>query len=294
MNQEHLIHTGVDLHIHTLVSDGFHTPPEMLLAAAAAGLRTVSITDHDAIGAYRHWPDLFTQAHALGLSLTTGIELDTEYRGVEVHLLGYGFDWQHPALNEHLGRVQEQRRLRIGEQIRVVNQVMNKELVSVRDVFLETRDTVMKPHLIRPLLESGACGDSYGAVQDWFRAHVHSDIEVEKLSMPHAIDLIHQAGGRAVLAHPGFIKGLPETGLDAALGEILDELAGWGVDGVEVVYNYQDAHRAAKDPQQEAERAGRLVSLVRALAEERNLLMTRGSDAHHRDDLKPFAEKSFV
>ena len=284
---------AMDLHLHTVVSDGYHTPPQMLEAAAAAGLKTVSLTDHDAVGAYRHWPGLLERAKALGLDLKVGIELDTQFLEQEVHLLGYDFHLDDPDLNEHLDKVQKQRRVRIGDQVRQVNRMVGRELIRHEELFPQGRDTLMKPHLIRPLLETGTVGEQYGEVQKWFGEHVHTSFEVDKLPMREAIAMIHRAGGKAVLAHPGFIKGLPEDRLAPFLGLVLDRLQAWGLDGVEVAYNYQDPRRAEREPDAEAQREARLVATIRRLCLERNLLMTRGSDAHRAEDIAPFATRGF-
>jgi predicted metal-dependent phosphoesterase TrpH len=144
-----------DMHIHTLVSDGEEEPLAMMQAARQLGLRRISFTDHDAIGAYRHFGDLFAVARDLRLELISGIELDSEFRGMEVHVLGYGFDLGDRALSDYLARNQALRRRKVQLQIEIVNRHFGRLVVDPERVFLPRRDTMMKPHLVHAMLALG-------------------------------------------------------------------------------------------------------------------------------------------
>ncbi len=273
----------IDLHLHTLVSDGHATPLEMLAAAQAAGLKQVSFTDHDALGAYRHWGDLFARAGELGIDLISGIELDTNYRDEELHLLGYGFRIDDKALNERLRLVQGLRRQRVLRQLEDINRYFGRKVVDRKKVILPQRDSLMKPHLVHAMLDEGLFPD-YREAARWLSVNAQVPIHVPKLPMADAIRMIVQAGGEAVLAHPGYIVAETPIGLD----EMLAELAPLGLAGIEVDYPYyQEKEPAPAFPDREAESA--MVERLRALADRFRLKKTRGSDAHDVEALMKYA-----
>jgi hypothetical protein len=117
-----------DFHLHTLVSDGTATPLEMLSAAHDVGLKLISLTDHDALGAYRHFGDMFACAKDLGIELISGIGLDTNFQGREVHLLGYGFDLNNGPLNTHLNLTQRLRKEKVMLQLAIINRFFGRQV----------------------------------------------------------------------------------------------------------------------------------------------------------------------
>jgi predicted metal-dependent phosphoesterase TrpH len=276
----------IDLHLHTLVSDGNCSPLEMLRAAKQAGLVRVSFTDHDALGAYRHWGDLFAQARELGIELLSGIELDTNYRDQELHLLGYGFAVEDKALNERLRLVQGLRRQRVLRQLEDINRYFGRKVVERQKVLLPQRDSLMKPHLVHAMLAQGLFPE-YREAARWLSLNAGVPIHVPKLPIADAIAMIVRAGGEAVLAHPGYI--VAETGI--RLEEMLAELVPLGLAGIEVDYPYfQEKEPAPAFPDTAAESA--MVEQLRELAERFHLKATRGSDAHDPDALKHYAERA--
>jgi len=261
-----------DLHLHTVVSDGTNTPEEMLLAARDLGLTRLSFTDHDAVGAFRHFtPDLIGHARSLGIELTTGIELDSDYLGREIHLLGYGIDPAAPGLNEYLDYTQGLRRQRVTEQIEGINGHFRRQVVDPAKVFLPNRDTLMKPHLVHAMLDQGLFPE-YREAARWLSDHIRAKTFVPKLEVADAIRLIVAAGGQPVLAHPGYL--VREAKLD--LEAMLDLLIPAGLVGIEVWYRYFQTGPAF--PDRESERS--MIAILEETASRRHLLATRGSDAH--------------
>jgi predicted metal-dependent phosphoesterase TrpH len=273
----------IDLHLHTLVSDGQATAPAMLAAAKEAGLQRISFTDHDALGAYRHWGDLFAQAATLGIELVSGIELDTSYGDEELHLLGYGFRLDDPALHGRLRQVQGLRRQKVLRQLEDINRFFGRKVVERRKVLLPQRDSLMKPHLVHAMLDEGLFPD-YREAARWLSLNAQVPIFVPKLPMADAIRMINAAGGEAVLAHPGYIVAETEIKLD----EMLAELVPLGLAGIEVEYPYyQEKEPAAAFPDKAAEDA--MIAELERLAARFRLKATRGSDAHDAEALKAFA-----
>lgn len=265
-----------DFHLHTLVSDGDLTPAALLEHAARHGVRRLAITDHDSLGAYR-WEEgaVFSEARRLGLELTVGIEMDADWDGVEVHVLGLDVSLDDGRLNHHLARVREARRERAHREIQVVCALLGAGAVREAEVFAPERETLMKPHFIRPLLARGFF-TSYEQANAWYRANVKTGVEVPRPDVGEAVGLIHEAGGWASLAHPGYYE---RDGLAGVLAR-LPEVVALGLDAVELEYPYHACSPHVFS--QEDER--RFLEALRAAAAPLGLRFTRGSDSHAADD----------
>jgi predicted metal-dependent phosphoesterase TrpH len=275
----------IDLHVHTLVSDGNATPIQMLDAAREAGLSKISFCDHDALGAYRHFGDIFIYAKERAIELTTGIELDTDYRSKEVHLLGYGFDLNDAPLNKHLASTQKLRKERVLLQLAIINRFFGSKVVDLHKVLIEGRDTLMKPHLVHAMLDQGLFSE-YRAADHWLSQNALVPVVVPKLPLDSAICLIRNAGGEAVLAHPGYL--IKET--EISLVSFLEEFVPLGLTGLEVDYPYLGSSSNFPDGPSEQ----KMIEGLRALAVQFKLKETRGSDAHDTEALKKFAKLLLV
>ncbi len=264
----------VDFHSHTLESDGTLAPSELAATMLARGVSIFSITDHDALGAYERLGDA-----ASGASVVIGIELNTTYRGSEVHVLGYGFPLDAAEIG---AAVAENRRHRESRAHLMVEQLRGSGVeLTFADVRAEAgndRSALGRPHVARALVRKGYASDINGA----FRSHLVSGkpgYVPQHYMAPHeAVALIGRAGGVAVLAHPGRLKD----------ESIIDELVAAGLVGMEVFYPRHDAEQVAH---------------FRELAADFGLVMTAGSDFHdprynergvgmevERDDIQPFLE----
>ena len=258
----------------------------MLAVAKDLGLKKISITDHDALGAYRHWGDLFARAKELGIELVSGIELDADFRRRELHLLGYGFHIDDPALNRHLVATQRVRKQRVRLQLAIINQFFKRKVVDSKKVFLPQRDTLMKPHLVHAMIDQGLFAD-YRQAAGWLSEIARVQIHVPKLPLPDAIAMIRNAGGEAILAHPGYM--VKET--DVSLAAFLEEFVPLGLAGMEVDYPYfQEKEPGPPFPDPASE--GAMVAELRELSERFAIKATRGSDAHDVEALQAFARRS--
>ena len=265
-----------DFHLHTSASDGDLDPGALVVRAAAHGIRALAITDHDTLGAYR-WDEgaVFAEARRRGVELTVGIELDVVLDGREVHLLGLGVDKGAAGLSAHLDAVGGARRERARRELALVRERFGDQSLAEEDVFVPGRESLMRPHLIRPLVARGRFA-SYQSGREWFHANARTGVVVPKPAIAEAIGMIRAAGGESVLAHPGYYwkDGFP-------ILERLPELRSLGLDGVELDYPY-----ASNSPELFADGdAERFTTSLRAVAERLGLLLTRGSDAHAPADL---------
>ena len=261
-----------DLHIHTLVSDGDAEPEALLLAAKEAGLKQISFTDHDALGAYRHFSaDIFARARKLGLELVAGIELDTDYLNNEVHVLGYNINLNNEALNAHLNLTQGLRKQRVALQIELINRHFGRIVVDASQVFVPKRDTLMKPHLVHAMLNQKLFSN-YGEANRWLSDTAKVPVIVPKLPIADGVRMIHNAGGEAVLAHPGYL--VREKGI--SLEPLLTELIPLGLCGLEVDYPYVGTSRFFPDLKSEQA----TICELQSLSERFKLNASRGTDAH--------------
>ncbi len=279
-----------DLHIHTLVSDGVATPLEMLAAANELGLEKISFTDHDALGAYRHWGDLLPRAMELGIELVSGIELDTYYPGperkdLEIHLLGYGFRLDDKALNRHLGLTQRLRKQKVQLQLAIINRFFGRKVIEPKKVLIPFRDTMMKPHMVHAMLAQGLFSE-YREAAHWLTEIARVPIRVPRLPLPDAIAMVCAAGGESVLAHPGYM--VKESGV--SLASFLEEIVPLGLAGLEVDYPYYQ-EKEPSSPFLDLASEQAMIAELRQLAARFNLKMTRGSDAHDVEALKAFAAR---
>jgi len=244
----------IDLHVHSSASDGTDSPAEVIRRAAAAGLDVLALTDHDTQAG-------IAEARAAlppGLTLLPGMELSCQLDGRSVHLLGYRFDPDDPALCAETSRVRDDRVYRA----RAMTQRL-RELgadVSWEQVTAIAGDAVVgRPHLARALAAAGAIADPADAfTAEWIGDGGRAFVDRYAPDLGRAVGLVRAAGGVPVLAHPrspGYE--IPDA--------VIAGLAGAGLAGLEVFHPDHDA----------AER-GRLTALATSLG----LLSTGGSDDH--------------
>lgn len=248
----------IDLHSHTTVSDGTDSPAELLAKARVLGLDVLAVTDHDT---FDHLPEVHRAARREGIEILDGMEMSCEYAGQSVHLLAYGMDPADAALNAELARIRDGRTERL-PRILAKLAALGAE-VSEAEVLAQVGDapSIGRPHIADALVARGHVADRTEAFErflaDGGPAYVgryHPDVR-------DGIDLVHGAGGLAVIAHPW-----GRSSVEVLTEEVLSDLAAsHGLDGLEV--DHED-----HDPGQRR--------LLRALADRLNLLGTGSSDHH--------------
>lgn len=225
--------TKGDFHLHSTASDGVHTPTWVMDAAARAGIQVLSLTDHDSTEGLA---EAGLAASRLGLRLIPGLELSTDLGKADVHLLAYGFDRNGSKLQDFLAA---QREGRLGRTRTIVEILrangMPIELKRVLEIAGEA--TVGRPHVARALLERHHVASVQEAFDLWLGNGKPADVNREKLEPADAIRLIHDNGGVVFVGHPVFIS----DNYPAAV----EQLAAWGVDGVETYYKHYDAETVA-------------------------------------------------
>ncbi len=207
----------VDLHIHTTFSDGSYSVKEVIEAAAARGLKAISITDHDCTDAYPLASEL---GESVGIEVIPGVELSSEIQGTDIHILGYYVDVNHPAFIKKLREMKDARYVR-AEKI-VAN--LNKQGIDLRfETVLSIAGVgaIGRPHIAAAMLKEELVYSFREAFDKYIGYGSLAYVEKLKMSPREVFDLIKQAGGIPVLAHPGVTKvdeRIPEFIRDGLLG----------------------------------------------------------------------------
>lgn len=243
-----------DLHMHSTASDGEYAPEALMERVAGAGITLAALTDHDSLAGVA---SAQRAAKALGIALIPGVELGCG-ADKEIHILGYGVDPQNEALlrfcDERRGE-REERARKMVEQL--AQNGMPISLARVREL---ARGVIARPHVARTLVEAGFASSVRDAFDRYLLPGKCGYVPKRDVKVAQAAQLIHGAGGVAVLAHPMKLK----YG-DAMLSSVVREWASQGLDGIEVYHpSAQNNH----------------VPMLLRLANEMGLMITGGSDFH--------------
>ncbi len=246
----------IDLHVHSTASDGTLTPTELVAEAVRAGLSAFALTDHDTVNGIA---EAKAAAAESSVELIPGVELSTEYKEKEVHIVGLFLDETDPKLLEHLAHFRDNRDNR--------NQKMYQKLreegfditeEALREMFPDA--VLTRAHVARFLLEKGYIKSISDAFEKYIGDGCRCYIAREKITPQESIGLIHEAGGIAVLAHP-----ILYHMSDERLRELITDCKSCGLDGIEALYStYQPGDER----------------YIRRLADEYDLKLSGGSDFH--------------
>lgn len=246
----------IDLHVHSTASDGTLTPTELATAVKEAGLSAFALTDHDTVDGIA---EAKTAAKALSIELIPGVELSCDYKGKEVHMVGLYLDETNPRLLTHLARFRDNRDNRNQKMYQKLNDegfAISEE--ALREMFPDA--VLTRAHVARFLLEHGYIKSIAEAFEKYIGDGCRCHVPREKITPQEGVELIHHAGGKAVLAHPVLYHMS-----DDRLRELITDCLSCGLDGIEALYStYQPGDE-------------RYIS---RLAEEYGLAVSGGSDFH--------------
>ncbi|MDX9974553.1 MAG: PHP domain-containing protein [FCB group bacterium] len=248
----------VDLHLHTNHSDGTDTPSEVVSRALQHGIVAMAISDHDTVSGV---PEARAAAEAQGIEYLCATEISSRFNEMEVHIVGLGIDITSPVLLEALVGQKNSRNARAE---RIVEE-LHKAGVPVEwaRIVARTADGVVgRMHIAQEIHDLGFSQ----SVQDSFERYIgrgqRAFVRKSTMTSAEAIDLIHEARGLAILAHPGI--GAPQR--------MLSRLLRLPFDGIE-------AYHCKHTPGQ--------IEEFSILARELGLLISGGSDCHGQAKLKP-------
>jgi len=254
----------IDLHTHSVYSDGTNTPAELVAMAEQRGLAALALTDHDTVGGI---PELFASGKNSPVEVVAGIELSAECERGTMHILGYLIDPACNALLEKIEKVKEGREERNLEILKKLNKLGYILLWSDVEKHVG-QDVVGRPHFAAALVERGLVKSKKAAFDLLLAKGRPAYADRYRYTAKECIELIRSAGGVAVLAHPATLY-LP----DAQQLALVRELKDFGLGGIETYY-------AENQPQNMRKFSG--------WAEELDLVRTGGTDFHGKNtpDLK--------
>lgn len=242
-----------DLHIHTTASDGVLTPQKIIDMAAEMGLKGIAISDHDTaagLGPARQYLDITSYS----LDFIPAIELNTDAGEDEVHILGYFIDPANVALNQRLLEIRNSRYHR-AEQMVSRLQELGLKITFEQVQALTPGELIARPHIARALINNQYCSSIREAFEKYIGRGAPAYVPRYKFLPQEAMELIKNAGGISVLAHPGLIQHKDK----------ITEIIKSGIEGLEVFY-----------PEHSPEQIDDLLQL----AHRHRLLITGGSDYH--------------
>ena len=190
---------NADLHCHSTISDGTLTPEALAARAKANGVELWSLTDHDEIGGQHRAQ---AAAKALGLPYLTGTEISVTFANVTVHIVGLGFDPDHPAMVQGLAATRGGR----GERAREMSDQLAKAGIPGAYEgalkYVGNPELISRTHFARYLVEAGACKDTNEVFRKYLTEGKPGFVPHRWASLGNAVGWIREAGGVAVIAHP--------------------------------------------------------------------------------------------
>lgn len=251
----HLV--NADLHCHSSISDGTLPPEEVAQRAKRNGVDLWALTDHDEIGGQAR---ARAMANQLGMGYLTGTEISVSFLHKTVHIVGLGFDDEHPGIVQGLADT------RGGRERRARDMALGLEKAGIKGAYegalryVGNPDLISRTHFARYLVEAGICHDTHEVFRRYLTEGKPGFVEHRWASLKDAITWITEAHGIAVIAHPGRYGFTPNEEL-----AFFTEFKGHGGQGVEVVTgsHTKDEYVRYAD-----------------MAVEFDLLASRGSDFH--------------
>ncbi len=248
---------NADLHCHSIVSDGTLAPEALAARAKANGVELWALTDHDEVGGQQRARDA---ALALGLAYLTGTEISVSFAGTTVHIIGLGFDADDTVLCAGLAATRGGREQRARDMAAGLAKVGIAGAYEGALQYVSNPELISRTHFARHLVESGVCADTYAVFKRFLTEGKPGYVPHRWARLGDAVRWISEAGGAAVIAHPGRYK-FTATEEYALFSEFIAH----GGRGVEVVTG---SHTSAE------------YLKYADMAREFDLLASRGSDFH--------------
>ena len=268
----------IDLHIHTTMSDGFFTPKEVIDEASKNGVSVIAIADHDTIEAYND--ELFEYAKRKNVKLINAVEMSTKTKKVGIHVLGYNYDLNDEKFKERLSKIRNARH----DYLHNVAKKLAELGYYINVGELDKIDAVTKAHIAldattnpqnkeKLLAEFGHIPNKGEFIETIMNENCPAYVKKESVTPKEAAEIIREAKGKVVLAHPVAYE--HEDNLtDEDILEIVKDMK---PDGLEANYLYVDRNNNKFDE----------TAKWNEFAKENNLFVTVGSDFHNKDGLRP-------
>lgn len=247
-----------DLHTHSNYSDGVLPPADVVARASAAGLDGIALTDHDTT---RGLSEARAAGDALGVEVLVGCEVSAGWRGGPVHMLAYFVDVDHPRWVEELRWITDDRVIRAEKMVERLNELGSPVTMDqVRTIAGDA--SVGRPHIAQAMVQAGTVATTLDAfTEEWIADGGRAYIPKRVMSPQDTVELVIEAGGVAVMAHPIWIE---RDGRGGSEG-LITECAALGMAGIEVEHpDHQEPDRLR----------------YRAIVKKLDLIATGASDFH--------------
>lgn len=248
----------IDLHVHTLYSDGVYSPEKVADTAIDVGLQAISLTDHDNILSYKVAQDYIKEKNLDDkLEVIQGVEINTLYKNYEVHILGYFMDTENSDFKNLL---KTQQNARVAQTKEIITLLGKKEGIRIKYEDIQKQvapgGSIGRPHIAKAIANVGGTSNVIEAYAKYINDSSHVYVPRKTVSPYDAVEIIYGAGGIPVIAHP----------YDIDIAEkLIKNLMSCGLRGIEA---YHRKHSPA------------CVEYFSSMAEELGLIVTGGSDFH--------------
>lgn len=216
--------TKIDLHSHSNASDGVLSPTALISRAKEQGIEVLALTDHDTVDGIA---EAKTAAQQQQITLISGVEISTVWQGKTIHIVGLDFDETHPAMTELL---QQQAQLRYARAVEIGERFKK---FGLENAFAEaqalTSGEVTRAHYARYLVNIGMVSNEGQAFKRYLSQGKPCYVKANWCDIPTAIEVIHQAGGIAVVAHP-----MRYQMTNNKIRTLIEDFQQWGGDAVEI------------------------------------------------------------
>jgi hypothetical protein len=247
----------IDLHVHTIMSDGTLTPPEVVRLASQYNLRTIAITDHDTVAGISSALEMGTE---IGIEVVPGVEISTDSSPGFMHILGYWIDIENPLLKTKLEFLRRERHVRMDKILEILSTLGKK--ITRSEIHDEAIGGVPgRPHLAKILMRKGYTRSMQEGFEKYLNRGAPAYVEKRKLSAQESIALIVQSGGIPVLAHPYSLRAQSSVEFEKRISELVD----FGLKGIEVYYPVHNSEQ---------------IDQYRRTAAKFGLSITGGTDFH--------------
>ncbi len=251
----------VDLHTHSTYSDGQYTPGELLEKVRKLGIKYYALTDHDTVDGVR---ELIKLEHS-DVTIYSGVELSADCSEGQMHILGYNFDVDNERLRERLEYLRRCAKENMNGYLQQLKEKHNIEFSKSDLDELFSSANLHRPRLALLLIKRGFC-ESVSDAFDKYLKDEKAKKEIKGLAPEECIELIKQAGGVAILAHPWTIK-LSNSDLKKKIKYLISK----GLDGIEVYHSGSSEKN---------------IRFYKDIAKELDLITTGGTD-YHGEKIKP-------
>ena len=267
----------IDLHIHTTYSDGVFSPEKVVDTAVDIGLDAIAITDHDNVLSYKIAKDyidkIMPEKSVKPLILIPGVEINTIYNNYEIHILGYFMDLENSDFKKLL-KVQQAARIKQTKEILKLLAKKEGIRIDIENIkkTVAPGGSIGRPHLAKAICAAGGTASVVDAYNKYINDNSPVYVQRKTVSPHEAVEVIYDAGGIPVIAHP----------YDVDIAEnLIKDLMNYGLRGVEA---YHRKHSPA------------MVEYFSTIAEKYGLIMTGGSDFHapHPQNGNIILGKSFI